>query len=354
MKIALITDTHYGIRSDNIFLLEHQKIFFDDVFFPYLEKNKIDTIFHLGDLVDRRKYINYNTFDKLKNDFLCKLNKYAVYIIAGNHDTYYKDRNDLNSLDLILSSYNFDLTTLAPKEITLNNKKILLLPWICKANEKESLEIIKNTDSTICFGHLQLQGFEMHKGSFAEDGLNKNLFEKFKIVCSGHFHHKSTFENINYLGCPYQMNWGDYGDTKGFHIFDTDTYELTFIPNKYSLFYKIEYDDKKLKDSSKIFKQDFSKLKKSFVKIIVKNKSNNFWFDSFIEQIEQQEPLSVQIIEDMGNLAFDGEETDLLQAEDTITILSKYCDNIGVAENLKPKLNQLLQSLYNDANNLRI
>ena len=357
MKIALISDTHFGVRSDNINLLDHQKIFFDDIFFPYLKKNNIDTAFHLGDLVDRRKYINFNTLDRMKRDFLDPLFSQIKFmpIIAGNHDTYYKDRNELNSLALLLNEYKpvIDYNDIDPKEYEFDGTKILALPWICRQNESETIKAIKETKASACFGHLQLIGFEMHKGSFSEEGMSKDLFSNFHTVCSGHFHHKSDYGNIHYLGCPYQMNWGDYGDCKGFHIFDTKTHDLTFIPNPYSLFHKIEYDDSKL-SLKEIMNMNFDNCKKGFVRVVVKEKTNSYWFDNFIERIEVVEPISIQVIEDMGNLLYDGEQSDLIHVEDTITLLSKYCEGIGVQENLKPKLNELLQSIYNEANNLRI
>lgn len=362
MKCALITDTHAGKRSDNVNLLDHQKLFYDEIFFPYLKQNEIYTVFHLGDLVDRRKYINFNTLNRLRTDFLDPISKAVdnFVIIAGNHDTFYKDRNELNALTELLGAYPRFECIIEPTEYSIYepNKgkevatKILLLPWICRDNEERSFNLIKKTKAKVCFGHLQLQGFEMHKGSFADSGFDKSLFDKFSFVASGHFHHKSDYDNIHYLGCPFQMDWGDYGDSKGFHIFDTETYDLTYVPNPYSLFHKIEYNDKET-TLEKLLDFDASKYKKSFVRVITKNKENSFWFDSFIEKLEAADLLSLQVIEDSGNLAFDGGETDLVHVEDTITLLSYYCNQIGVNDALKPKLNELLQSLYNEANQAR-
>jgi DNA repair exonuclease len=355
LKLALICDTHAGKRSDNIFLLDHQKLFYDEIFFPYLQTHKIDTVFHLGDIVDRHKYINYHTLHRLRNDFLTPLCDLVpdVHVIAGNHDTFYKDRNDLNALDELLTGYPQIQRYIQPTTVQVDGKSILLLPWICRENEQRSFEAIKSSRSKLCFGHLQLQGFEQHRGSFAMEGYQHSIFERFKLVCSGHFHHKSNYDNIHYLGCPFQMDWGDYGDTKGFHILDTKDLSLTFISNPYSLFHKVEYDDKNT-TLEKILDLDFGLFKKSFIRVVVKSKDNPFWFDRFMDKLEKVEPLSIQIIEDLGNLAYDGETNDLIHVEDTITLLSKYCDNIGVTERLKPKLNTLLQSLYNDANNTRI
>ena len=70
MKIALITDTHWGVRNDNNSFMDNTKSFLDDVFFPYLQLHNIRDVIHLGDLVDRRKYINFNTANRLKEDFI--------------------------------------------------------------------------------------------------------------------------------------------------------------------------------------------------------------------------------------------------------------------------------------------
>ena len=48
MKIAVITDTHYGARKGSKHLHEYFEKFYKDIFFPELEKNNIDTIIHLS------------------------------------------------------------------------------------------------------------------------------------------------------------------------------------------------------------------------------------------------------------------------------------------------------------------
>ena len=58
MKIALITDTHWGARNDNVIFSNYFRKFYDNIFFPLLEERNIKTLLHLGDVVDRRKYIN--------------------------------------------------------------------------------------------------------------------------------------------------------------------------------------------------------------------------------------------------------------------------------------------------------
>ena len=85
MKIALITDTHFGVRSDNPLFLEYFDKFLDGVFFPELKRRGIKHIVHLGDLFDRRKYVNFNTLTWSRS-FMDRTKDYSIDLIIGNHD----------------------------------------------------------------------------------------------------------------------------------------------------------------------------------------------------------------------------------------------------------------------------
>ena len=61
MKIALLNDTHFGARNDSPAFLDYFMRFYNEIFFPYLKDNNIKTLIHLGDVVDRRKFINFKT-----------------------------------------------------------------------------------------------------------------------------------------------------------------------------------------------------------------------------------------------------------------------------------------------------
>ena len=132
-----------------------------------------------------------------------------------------------------------------PTEVVFDGTKVFFQPWICPENKQQSLDAIAKTDAQILFGHLEVQGFEMHLGAINHEGLSPKVFEKFEYVFSGHFHHKSDNGTVYYLGNPYQITWSDYKDPRGFHIFDTETRELEFIQNPYEIFHKIYYDDEK-------------------------------------------------------------------------------------------------------------
>ena len=247
-KVALVTDTHFGARSDSITFDNFFRKFYEETFFPELDKRGIDTIFHLGDCFDRRKYINFNTLSSCRDYFFDQAKKRGIKVvmIVGNHDTFFKNTNDVNSPHLLLQDYDNIVAYSSPIDYNVDGLSILLMPWICTDNYNECMEAMKKSKSQVMFGHFEIAGFQMYKGHENDEGFDPKIFEKFDMVCSGHFHHRSSNGNINYLGNPYELTWADFEDPRGFHIFDTSTRELDFIPNPFTIFSKIYYDDEKV------------------------------------------------------------------------------------------------------------
>ena len=351
MLVALLGDTHFGARNDHSAFHDYFEKFYRDVFFPYLEENGIDTIVQFGDLFDRRKYVNFSTLARTKNYFFEPLaqKNLKMHVFVGNHDTFYKNTNAVNSPELLLDSYPNVQVYSEPTDIKLGETDITLLPWVCSDNYERCIKHINETPAQILFGHLELAGFEMHKGAINDHGQFENaLLSKFDIVCSGHFHHKSSSGNIHYLGTPYEMSWSDYNDHRGFHVFDTDTRSLEFVRNPFVMYNKIHYDDSDAGDSSDVLGGDFSNYKDTFVKVVVRQKTNPFWFDLFIQNLERAGVVDLQVVEDHFNLNLEDDSDIVSEAEDTLTFLRKVVDQI---ETTVPKksLDNFLTQLYTEA-----
>jgi len=127
LLIALICDTHFGCRSDSIKYLDYQKEFLDSTFFPTLRSRNITTLIHLGDLVDKRKGIHFNTASRLREDFLNPLKQLNIetHIICGNHDSLLTSSNKINALnELVHDKYNNITVYEDPFELTLDKLKI--------------------------------------------------------------------------------------------------------------------------------------------------------------------------------------------------------------------------------------
>ena len=349
MKIAIITDTHFGARNDSQVFSNYFAKFYENIFFPTLEKRGIRTVIHMGDVVDRRKFINYKTLFQMRHHFFdaCYGRYINLHVIIGNHDTFFKNTNSLNSMDCLRVHDNHQVHIYEePTEVDFNGLKCFMMPWICDENREQSLKAIQDTEAQILFGHLEVKGFEMHIGNFSREGVDANLFQKFDMAMSGHFHHKSDNGNIYYLGNPYQITWSDYKDPRGFHIFDTETRELEFILNPLEMFYKIYYDDDKMTLES-IQNEDYSKYKDCYVKVVVIKKNNPFWFDTLIDNLYKEDVGDISVVENFDEDFLMGDENLIDEAEDTMTILSKYVNSLNIDN--KKELDSLMQSLYTES-----
>ena len=350
MKVAIITDQHFGARNDSIAFLDFFEKFYDNTFFPALDANSIDTVLVLGDTFDRRKYVNFYALDRAKKMFFDKLEERGirVHMLAGNHDTYYKNTNEVNSPDLLLVEYgNIDVIS-KPETIVIDGTSICMMPWICPENYQESLDHITNTKAEICMGHFEIAGFAMHRGMESNDGLAKETFQKFDLVFSGHYHHRSSDKHIHYLGNPYELTWQDYNDPRGFHLFDLDTRELEFICNPYRMFERIEYNDK---DQEPV-DLDALELEQKYVKLVVVNKNDFYKFDKFIQKLYNKGCHEIKIIEDMSEFQ-EGEIGEEINLEDTLSVLSHYVDSIETDVD-KEQIKTYMRTLYTEAVNIEV
>ena len=353
MKVAIITDTHFGARNDNDNFNEYFYQFYEGVFFPYLQTHNIKTVLHLGDLMDRRKYVSYKTAKDFRERFILPLKHLKVdfHCLVGNHDIYFKNTNDVNSLQELIgqTSNKFHLYADAT-EVNIGGLDILFMPWINQQNYIYSMGMIDETKAKVCMGELERKGFQMHKGQINDHGYDKELFKKFHTVFSGHFHHKSDDGQIYYLGNPYEIYWNDYNDKKCFHIFDTETLELERIVNPFRLHEKIYYDD----SQEDYDKHDVKKYLKKYVKVIVVNKKDLYKFDMFMERLLKANAHEVKIVENFTDAGADNVSDDIVKyAEDTTTLLDKYIDELEIDLD-KDRLKNTMRGLYNEAQDLEI
>mgnify|MGYP003347397323 FL=1 len=117
MKIAILTDTHYGARKGSKYLHDYFELFYKNVFFPALKEHGVEAVIHMGDAFDSRKSIDYQSLEWSKSVVFEPLRDYAVHMIVGNHDCYYKNTNLVNSPSLLLKNYDNIKTYSSPQTI---------------------------------------------------------------------------------------------------------------------------------------------------------------------------------------------------------------------------------------------
>lgn len=340
MKIAVIGDTHFGARGDSPLFLNHFLKFFEDQFFPYLKEHGITKVLHLGDLFDRRKFINFNTLHHTKKRFIdwFDVNGVELHCILGNHDVFYKNTNRLNSPKEVLAECHTSFHLYEDvEEICFNGATILMVPWINEENKDRFMQKIKDTKATILAGHLELSGYEVIPGVKFGEGMDDKFLEKFDLVMSGHFHKKSSKGNVHYLGTQYQMTSIDTNEIKGFHVLDTETRELQFIPNPMKMFHNVEW-----RNGTLIQNFDPSRYKGTYVKVLVYEKKSETKFDQFIDSLYAAEPANVSIIEDLSDRTKEEGELDI--SEDTLSLINKEID--GMEADNKEELKNIVREIY--------
>ena len=350
MKIALLNDSHFGVRNDSQAFQNYQLKFFDEQFFPYMQEHGIKNLIHLGDVVDRRKFINHQTASVFRKRFFDRLYEEQIdtHIIIGNHDTYFKNTNEVNAIENLYTTFdkrNEPFIYTNSQEVDFDGCKMLFVPWICDDNYEHSMNMLRTSTAEIVMGHLEIKGVEMQNGVINEHGNEKADFKRFERVISGHFHKHSDDGQIYYLGAQYEMTWSDYKDPKAFHIFDTETREITKIPNTRTIHKKIIYDDKK-HDYSNF---DLTPYNNHYVKLVVLQKTDDEQFDKFLYRCYNEITIhDLQIIEDYSDIKASVKDDVLEMGEDTVTFLNNYVDQLETDVN-KQKLKEYLKSIYIEA-----
>ncbi len=346
MRLLLLNDSHFGIRNDSPVFMDHFLRFYEQVLFPYLKKNPVDRIIILGDLMDRRRYVNYQTLHTVRKKVIDRLVKFApIDIIAGNHDVMYKNTNEVNGLDFLqlVPNIRVFLEPVYDKELNA-----CFIPWINSTNAENTNRVLNSApEKSLLFGHLEIVGFRYMPQQVCQHGMESSDLTKFLRVFTGHFHSKQSSGNIEYLGTQYQMNFGDWDQEKGFHVYDTDSDYLEFIPNPHKIFFKIDYVEKT--PIPKLLPKQ--SLKDCYIHVKSPTTYTPAMFDFFMEKIYEQEPASVTVEQEYKlDLPADvnGESNTLVESLSTRGIITRECESLSDVE--KPeKLTNLLETLYDEA-----
>lgn len=333
--------THIFLKNDNPKFVPIFDKFYSECFFPELKKRGVTQIIQLGDFFDKRKFINFQTLYEMRRMFLAPLKENNMHMttILGNHDIVFRDTVRVNSSSMLFDGYSEYVKVVSePTEMSFGNMNVLMLPWICKENEARVFKAIERSTSPVCCGHLELKGFSPFRGHVMNEGHDHGILSRFDVVFSGHFHHRSHNHNIYYVGTPIELTWMDYQDQKGFHILDTETQELEFIPNPFSTFQRVV--------ASEITPDILDQCRGKFVRLIVDNRNDVYAFDSIVSEL-QTRSAELKIIDDV-RLEVD---TTKIQHDavgtvpDTLVMIETFVDALNTTVE-KEKIKTFMRSLF--------
>ena len=364
MKICFITDMHVGKGNDSLIHDAYFERFYTEVFWPTLWERQIHTIIDLGDMFDRRRFVNFQIYSNFTRYFKKPLQlRHELHSIIGNHNIYHNETNSLNNMKLLMG----DAATIYERatEVVFDGLKLLFIPWITKENSEHTMQMIRDTDARYALGHLDIHGFEMDKGHINQHGLDRTIFNKFEKVWSGHFHHESEDGNIHYLGTCYEQTWADCDDRKSFFIFDTDTKELERIVNPLSLYKKFFYDDVNNESAIQhIIDTGAEDFRGKYVKIMIENRTQHSMFDAVHKLISSAGVHDISVIDKMpefvisekisSQISESVELTASVGSEDTGKIISAYVSSARYPAHIDPsRVSAEMDDLYKEANQLR-
>jgi DNA repair exonuclease SbcCD nuclease subunit len=286
-KVAILGDLHFGARSDSTLILEFLDRFLDE-FFVAIKRMGIRTIIQLGDLFDRRKYIDFYTLESFRTSFEARLEKYGIhaFVIVGNHDAYFRNSLKINSPNLVCRSKNIHVID-KPTSIEINKQLIDLIPWICEDNQELLEKMLMRPSSRYAFGHFEFEGFMMYPGVPCTHGIKIDRFISYKKVYSGHFHTRGSRENVTYLGTPIDLTWSDCGDPKYFMTLDLETGQEEWYENTTAIVHHrvtlANFDSLK------------GKLEKCRIKVDLPKYFNDQQVAEFLELVSEQKPSLVEV-----------------------------------------------------------
>lgn len=342
-EIALISDIHFGCRGNSERYITTMTSFFKDTLYNVIKSRNITDLRILGDLFDNRNALNVRTINAVIDVFSFfqkNLPSLNIKILMGNHDQYYHNRYDIISLNILRNFKNVEIVDKVTED-NIHGKSILMVPWVVAETSiyEDYMNYIRSGSKfDLLLGHFEINGFEVSPGITDLHGIQLKQFSNFNRVFSGHYHLRNTMDQITYLGCPYQLSWSDYGNTKGIHIFDVDTNETTFIENTQSPSFKKVY----MTDLASGNKDVIANISGSFVKLIIEKKYNETAIQQVIALLESKGAILTidnQYVE-QTEISTEYNSTDLSKLHDPLSFLMEYIKIIDIPDDMKDIINK--------------
>jgi DNA repair exonuclease SbcCD nuclease subunit len=204
-KVACFTDIHFGLKSGSrLHNMDCEE--FVTWFCETARAEGCETAIFLGDWHHNRSTTDVSTMNYTVSNLEQLSNSFEkVYFILGNHDLFYKDKREINSVEFMRLFPN-----IIPVRERLTEGEVTIMPWLIGDEWRD----VKTIQSRYVFGHLELPLFYMNAMVQMPDHgqLQGSHFQNQEYVFSGHFHKRQSKGNITYIGNAFPHNYADAGD----------------------------------------------------------------------------------------------------------------------------------------------
>ena len=299
IKLGIFTDLHLGVQKDALTRLEQTNKCIDWIIKQF-KKQGVEWIIFDGDFFDSRFSINVQTLN-YAIDIINKLSQYfnKLFFIIGNHDTYYKNTNETNSISFFKEIGGIEDVIIIQEQpyfIQIQDKTIGLFPWGFDIdnylNQNKDYEVVDYG-----FGHFEINGIEQAGSVSSGCKYHYNDLAKLaNIVYSGHYHNSATYKDntVIMLGSPLQLNWGEYNRSKYIYTLDVVNDQFISYQNKVnSRFEKIYYSSL---ENNKYTEKKLQKLvHHNFIKFVI---DKTYKFEDVLKYtdiLKKYKPLTLEI-----------------------------------------------------------
>ncbi len=333
-----------------------QQQFFEQVLWPAIDaEGGVTEMLCLGDVTDRRKYINFQTAEFAKRVFFepARQRNIRIHWVIGNHDMPFKHSMALTSHETFKE---YDVAVYrAATVVDFDGVPTLLVPWLCDETRDACMQAVAEFPGSVVAGHFEFTGFEMSRGTTNFHGAPTEPFAAFPLVLSGHYHHRSRQQNIVYLGAPYELTWADHESAHGFHWWTPTTHTLDFVENPHHLFHKFVYDDANQPATYVqllLARMREFDLSQKLVKVVVRSKTQPLWYDTFASAVMRMGAHDVVFVDDT---AWASDEVPTFDASqdvslDTVSLIHRHLAGLPWANtDVQRAVTKVMTSLYRDA-----
>jgi DNA repair exonuclease SbcCD nuclease subunit len=340
----IISDIHFGVRSNSMEWLDVHKDYFYNYLIPTIKRDfeDGDALFVLGDVFESRQSLNILVLNEAIKVFKTLSEILPVYIILGNHDSYKKSSLDVYSPIIFSTINNINVIDVPTIIKTNNGTKLFMMPW--EDDPAKEIQNVQLADADFMFCHTHFMGAFFNKRTLIEEGIKPSDVAKFKKVYCGHIHHVHTINNIRMVGCTFHLTRNDIDNKKQILLVD---YENDGAEKKYENNHSPEFKKFKIDDILDLSHCEFEQvIKNNYIDLIIDEKwISKFPYSQLIDSLTGY--TKINYILSILQKDYEFEESDGIIDIEELTDL--YIENMSYGDNVSDELKRMCKKLYNSA-----